>query len=60
MKAVQVTYFTRRRTPAELEQVRVELDRLDTPDDSLARRLIAKSRASEVAEEFRAARRSRQ
>ena len=59
MKATEIVYFTRRRTPAEREQVLVEVNRLDTPADSLARKLIAKSRAPEVAEEFRAARRSR-
>ena len=57
-KPTQVVYMTRR-TPAQLEQVRVQLDSVRAPDEALGRKLYTRSRASEIAEEFRAARRAR-
>ncbi len=57
-KPTQAVYMTRR-TPAQLEQVRVQLDNVRAPDEALARKLYERARASEVAAEFRSARRSR-
>jgi len=57
MKRQPEIVYLPRRPASERERLRIELDRTDTPPDALARRLIARSLAAEVAQEFRAARR---
>ena len=59
MRDLAVVYV-RRRTPAERELVRIELDRVDAPEDALARKLIKASYARAAANlEFAEARRRR-
>lgn len=57
MKSTEVVYLARRRPASERELIRIELDRVDAPDDALARKLLKRNLAAEVAAEFQSARR---